>query len=107
MLGAGDDDAEVGEHAHLDSLLLASLPPAQSLTPVDADSALGLPRPKTLTPAPLPPPPHREGLQAGLRRDRRCAAYSFNTRSGMCYLKEEAGPLRRYADTVTGVKRRR
>jgi len=41
------------------------------------------------------------------RRDRRCAAYSFNLRSGMCYLKEQVGSLRRNPDIVTGVKRRR
>lgn len=51
--------------------------------------------------------PADEGCREECRRDRRCAAYTFNTRNGMCYLKEEAGPLRRNADTVTGIKRRR
>ena len=51
--------------------------------------------------------PGDESCRDECRRDRRCAAFSFNLRSGMCYLKEEAGPLRRNPDTVTGVKRRR
>ncbi|HEX4963527.1 MAG TPA: PAN domain-containing protein [Thermoanaerobaculia bacterium] len=40
-------------------------------------------------------------------RDRRCAAYSFNNRSGLCYLKDRVGPLRRNRDTITGMKQRR
>ncbi|MFY9820948.1 MAG: PAN domain-containing protein [Thermoanaerobaculia bacterium] len=51
--------------------------------------------------------PGDDGCRDECRRDRRCAAYSFNTRTGMCYLKDQAGPLRRNPDTVTGIKRRR
>ncbi|HSS50365.1 MAG TPA: PAN domain-containing protein, partial [Thermoanaerobaculia bacterium] len=51
--------------------------------------------------------PGDEGCREECRRDRRCAAYTFNMKSGMCYLKDQAGPLRRNSDTVTGIKRRR
>jgi hypothetical protein len=51
--------------------------------------------------------PGDESCRRECRRDQRCAAYSFNSRSGMCYLKDEAGPLRRNPDTVTGIKSRR
>ena len=50
--------------------------------------------------------PGDEACREECRRDRRCAAFTFNLRSGMCYLKDQAGPLRRNPDTVTGVKRR-
>jgi len=50
--------------------------------------------------------PGDESCRQECRRDRRCAAYSYNTRSGMCYLKDDVGSLRRNPDTVTGVKRR-
>jgi PAN domain len=51
--------------------------------------------------------PGDEACREECRRDRRCVAYTFNTRHGMCYLKDQAGPQRRNPDTVTGVKRRR
>jgi hypothetical protein len=51
--------------------------------------------------------PGDESCRDECRRDRRCAAYSFTMRNGMCYLKDQVGPLRRNPDIVTGVKRRR
>lgn len=50
--------------------------------------------------------PNDESCREECRRDRHCAAYSFNMRKGMCYLKDRAGSPRRNPDTVTGIKRR-
>lgn len=36
--------------------------------------------------------------------DRRCQAYTYNLRSGVCYLKDRPGDLQRRRDTVSGVR---
>jgi hypothetical protein len=36
--------------------------------------------------------------------DRRCQAYTYNLRSGVCYLKDRVGDLQRRRDTVSGVR---
>jgi hypothetical protein len=46
-----------------------------------------------------------EACQEECRRDRRCEAYTYNRRSGICYLKDRVGSLNRNRDTVTGTKR--
>lgn len=48
-----------------------------------------------------------DGCQDACRHDRRCQAYTFNGRTGVCYLKDRVGNRERNDDTVTGVKRRR
>jgi hypothetical protein len=45
-----------------------------------------------------------DSCKAACRRDRRCRSYSYNLRTGTCYLKDRVGSLRRNSDTVTGVK---
>jgi len=42
--------------------------------------------------------------QGACRRDERCRAYTYNTRSRTCYLKDRAGRYERREDTVSGVK---
>jgi hypothetical protein len=42
--------------------------------------------------------------QAACRRDDRCRAYTYNTRSRTCYLKERVGRYQRRDDTVSGDK---
>lgn len=42
--------------------------------------------------------------QAACRRDERCAAYTYNTRSRTCYLKDRTGRYERRDDTVSGDK---
>ncbi len=38
------------------------------------------------------------------RDDRRCRAYAYNLRTGICYLKDRIGDFQRNGDTVAGVK---
>jgi len=38
------------------------------------------------------------------RQDRRCEAYTYNNRTGVCYLKDQVGERRRDGDKVTGIK---
>lgn len=45
-----------------------------------------------------------EVCQEECRQDRRCEAYTYNRRSGVCYLKDRLGRLQRNSDTVTGTK---
>jgi hypothetical protein len=45
--------------------------------------------------------------QRSCAEDPRCRAYTFNTRSGQCYLKSYPGPTRSRSDTITGEKRER
>jgi hypothetical protein len=42
--------------------------------------------------------------QAACRRDQRCLAYTYNTRTRTCYLKDRVGRLERRPDTVSGIK---
>lgn len=46
----------------------------------------------------------QDACQRECRRDNRCVAYTFNRRSGMCFLKDRVGRSERDRDTVSGVK---
>jgi len=48
--------------------------------------------------------PRLEACQDACQRDRRCEAYTFNTRTETCYLKDEVGNLQANPDTITGQK---
>ncbi|HYH47383.1 MAG TPA: PAN/Apple domain-containing protein, partial [Thermoanaerobaculia bacterium] len=45
-----------------------------------------------------------EACKAECRREARCRAYSYNLRTGTCYLKDRVGSLQRNSDTVSGAK---
>jgi hypothetical protein len=48
-----------------------------------------------------------EDCREACRSDRECLAYTFNTGSRMCYLKDRVGDFSPRRDTVSGVKARR
>jgi hypothetical protein len=47
----------------------------------------------------------QDACQRECRRDDRCVGYTFNLRTGMCFLKDRLGRSERDGDTVSGIKR--